>query len=187
MRRKNLVAAFVLTGALVVSWTQSAAAQQPVVQQASATFTSTIYSPATSTCIDVPGNTTDTSVRVVSQPCSGTSEQSFIFYPVAGQPDGTYAVVDPVNGLCVSDYRNHVVQDDCLPVASQAPAFTWTLVAIDAAAKKYVFVPTYQFGATNRRCMSVSSLPPSNGILYTGVPTCRTTDPYDFFVVAGIS
>ena len=189
MFRRSLVAAVAAVGALIGSGTPSALAAPAGTGLASVwpagAFTSTIYSAATGTCVDVPGGTTDINANVVGASCSGAAEQNFSFQPVAGQPAGTYNVVNAASGLCLAQFRFGIRQNDCLHTIPESTGQMWTLLTVDASAHEFVFEPTNQVGDTAFRCMGATSTGPETAVL--GKPFYTAGTPGDVFTVVGLS
>ncbi|MEY9931605.1 hypothetical protein ABH926_006254 [Catenulispora sp. GP43] len=189
MHRRSLVAVLAAIGALFGSGMPAASAA-PIgigagAARPAAAFSSTIHSAATGTCVDVPGGTTDVNANVVGVACSGAAEQGFSFQPVAGQPAGTYNVVNAASGLCLAQFRFGIRQSDCLHTIPESTGQMWTLLTVDAAAHEYVFEPTNQVGDTPYRCMGATSTGPGTAIL--GKPFYTAGTPGDVFTVVGLS
>lgn len=96
-------------------------------------------------------------------------------------PDAGRTAVDEASGLCLFKFRFGVRQSACQP-GTATPYQSWTLVTVDAAAKQYQFVPTYQFGNTTYRCMGAVTV---TGGIALQTPFCSSI-PADSFTVAGI-
>ena len=162
MKHRTAVRAVAVAVAPVLSAALAAtAAQAATGPAASSGSTSTIYNPATHSCAEVPGGTTDINTNVVSAPCTGTADQTFSFQPVAGAPAGTYNIVNQASGLCIFQYRFGVRQNNCLASSPENTAYEWNLQPVSAAQKKYVLEPTNQAASSLPRVLQ--AIPASSG------------------------
>lgn len=146
MRLPTLVLSGVaaLTAAVAVP---AAAATAP------AAFTSVIKSASTTSCVDVPGGTTDINVNVVGRACTGRAEQAFQFKPVAGQPE-TFLVVNQASGLCMAPSRFNVRQaTTCTFPPPNTNYPMWVLRPINATAHTFELEPAGQQSSTMPRCV----------------------------------
>jgi hypothetical protein len=187
MNQRSLTTMLTAVGALLLFAMPSASATPSHPDRAdirlATTFTSTIYSAATHSCVDVPGGTTNINANVVGSTCSNAAEQQFSFQPVAGQAAGTYNVVNAASGLCLAQFRFGIRQSDCLHTTPESTGQMWTLLPVDAAANQYAFEPTDQVGDTPFRVMDATFN--SVGQVVLGKPFYVAGTATDTFTLTG--
>lgn len=143
---------------LLTAPTASAAPRATAAAAAATPVTSTIFSAATNSCVDVPGGTTDPNTALYGQPCTGTAEQQFTFQPVSGRTN-TYRIVNQASKICMVQYRFGVRQRNCLTAVPYDPVLDmWTLIPVNTTTHTYRFQTTSSTGPS-ARCIAVHPTP----------------------------
>lgn len=148
------------------------------------TFTSTIYSAATKSCVDVPGGTTDMNTDLVGTGCSGAAEQRFSFTPVSGQPH-TYTLRNAASRECAHNYRYSIRQDSCSFPASNPAWDQWLLLPVNTAAHQYRLEPALYAGSSSFRVLAAHPAPAGSSSRILTLDYLNRADPAQTFVLAG--
>ena len=199
MNPKLAMAATSIAGALVTTLAivpaaqaATAAAARPVsVASAAPDFTSTIKSPATQGCIDVPGGVADPNVYILNSTCGAGKEEQFNFVP-SQTVAGAYAIVNQASKMCMVEYRSQPRQTDgrcVLRPSTIDSAALWYLVPLDATTYTYELQPVYRAGGACLKAGPADLAYPSGERipnLYEVVP-CDSADPTQSFVIRNVS
>lgn len=148
-------------------------------------FTSSIYSAATTSCVDVPGGTTDSNTDLVGSRCSGAAEQKFRFTPVSGKPH-TYTLRNAASRQCTEPYRFSVRQRSCSFPASDPTWDRWVLLPVDTAAHTYRLEPaSYAAGGGSVRVIAAHPAPAGSSSRILTLDYLDSADPAQTFVLTG--
>jgi len=169
----------------------TAAAARPVSVVSAATgFTSTIRSPATRGCIDVPGGVADENVYILNSTCGAGLEERFDFVPVSAVA-GAYAIVNRASSMCLTQYRSQPRQTEgvCVPVPSTiGSGALWYLVPLDATTHTYELQPVYRGGGVCLRAGTVNLSWPDGGRIPNLYETpCNSADATQSFVIRHVN
>ena len=157
----------------------------PASAAAASSFTSTIYSAAIKSCVDVPGGTTDINTNLVGKTCSGAAEQRFTFTPVTGHA-GTYTLINAASKECAHNYRLSVRQQSCSLPASDPSWDDWVLVPVNASAHQYQLEPAdYAGDGSSARVVGAHPAPSGYPSPVLTLDLINITDPAQTFVIAG--
>lgn len=174
-----------LTGLLVAGALAPAGTATAATAATAGTFTSTISSAATRSCVDVPGGTTDINTNLVGRTCSGAAEQQFTFTPVSRQA-GTYTIVNAASRECAQRYRFSVRQNSCAFTPSSPTWDEWVLIPVNAAAHQYQLEPaSYGGSGSSARVVGAHPAPSGYPSPILTLDLVNSADPAQTFVIAG--
>ncbi|MCO5999347.1 RICIN domain-containing protein [Actinoallomurus rhizosphaericola] len=172
MRRRFIAAGLGVGGVLAALGASSGVAQAATVtpraaaiitgrtaQVAAGEIVTRMYAPASNTCIDVWGGTTDINQNIGTAPCQNTQEQQFTLIPVPVSGfSHTYRILNAASNLCLAPFRFEVRQGDCLhPIVQNQDV--WAFLPAGAA---HQYVLTNYLGTGQGRCMALHpTSPPS--------------------------
>ncbi len=200
MKRKTTVTGLGVIGALLASLAAPLSAEAAVPLAArpdsagaasmTGSFVSTISSPATGGCVEVPGGVADRNVYILNAECRTGLAQDFDFVPVPAV-SGAYAIVNEASGMCMTQYRSQPrqTQGDCVPVPSTVVLNAlWYLVPLTGSTATYELQPAYR---NHGKCLTAGptgvSFPTGGLIPNLREAVCNPADATQSFVITGAS
>lgn len=198
MKRTTIVAGLSVAGVLLASLAAPLTAEAAPLTMArlggvasavtTSSFASTIYSPSTDGCVDVPGGAADINAYLYNSACQVGLEEQFTFVPVSAA-NGTYAIVNQASSMCMTEYRSQPrqIQGICVPVPTTIGSNAlWYLVPLDVATHTYELQPVYR---NHGKCLSAGATGqtfPTGGLIPNlDEAVCNTADPTQSFVISG--
>lgn len=143
-------------------------------------FVSRMYAPASDTCVDVWGGTTDINQDIGTASCQDIREQRFTLVPVPVSGFSvTYRLLNAASDLCLAPFRFEVRQGDCLhPTVENQDV--WAFLP---AGPPHQYVLTNYLGSGKGRCMAVHPTSPPSATRSILRDWCDTGDSSQIFEI----